>query len=65
MPMGPGKYDETCTMARLDTEAVAVALIVINGRLGSGFSVQGNVGMPPEVLVKLLRQVADEIENSI
>lgn len=42
MPVGPGKYDDACTAARLATGAGAVALIVLGGNLGAGFSVQGS-----------------------
>lgn len=62
MTHGPGKYDDATTAARLSTDALGVALIVIGGRAGSGFSVQG----PPELLLDLptlLRDLADQIES--
>jgi hypothetical protein len=37
---GPGKYDDIATLARKATEADAIVLIVANGLLGNGFSVQ-------------------------
>jgi hypothetical protein len=37
---GPGKYDDEATLVRNRTGAAAVALIVIKGEKGSGFSVQ-------------------------
>jgi hypothetical protein len=64
MSHGPGKYDDACSRARLATEADGVALIVLYGRFGSGFSVQGS----PELLPKLpviLRIMADQIERDL
>jgi hypothetical protein len=46
---GPGKYDDETTMVRMGTKARAVVLIVLDGREGSGFSVQA----PPHVLAEL------------
>jgi hypothetical protein len=40
MTAGPGKYDAACTVARETTGAAAVVLIVLNGKDGSGMSVQ-------------------------
>ena len=64
MGVGPGKYDEQCTTARVETEAEAAVLLVINGNKGSGFSVQA----PPDVLLALpdiLRQIAKSMEEDI
>jgi len=62
MPIGPGKYDDLCSYARDVAEAGATILIILGGKHGSGFSIQA----PPEfvlVLPKLLRKMADEIED--
>lgn len=62
MAIGPGKYDDYCTEVRDKTDAVGVVMIVLNGNLGSGFSVQ----IPVEMVVKLpdlLRKVANDIES--
>ena len=40
---GPGKYDDICTVARERTDAQAAIVIIINGVLGSGFSLQSDV----------------------
>jgi hypothetical protein len=56
-----GKYDDACTAARIATEARAVVLVVIGGRDGSGFSVQG-LGDTPALFPQLLRDMANEIE---
>jgi hypothetical protein len=64
MPIGPGKYDDACTAARVATAAEAVVLIVVDGCHGHGFSVQ-SVGMDRTAsLPRLLRTIADEIEAS-
>jgi hypothetical protein len=63
MPLGPGKYDELCTHAREMAKAEGVAIIVLKGSSGSGFSVQGSPAMTLD-LPRLLRAMADEIEKS-
>lgn len=40
MPSGHGKYDREATLVRERTDAEVVVVIVLNGRAGSGFSVQ-------------------------
>jgi hypothetical protein len=63
MPAGAGKYDDVATTARRDTEAQGVVLIVLAGKHGSGFSVQASAEVT-FALPSLLRQVADDIEQS-
>ncbi len=62
--IGPGKYDDLCTEAREKSGAVAVIMIMLGGRHGSGFSVQApldvQVGLP-----QILRTVADQIEKDM
>jgi hypothetical protein len=61
---GEGKYDAICTKARIEAKAVGALLMIIEGKNGSGFSVQA----PGAILVQLpavLRFVADEIEQDI
>lgn len=59
--IGPGKYDDECTMVRMGTKAKGVVLIVIDGRLGSGFSVQASssaiLGGLPDVLEDMAAQI--------
>jgi hypothetical protein len=62
MPIGPGIYDGQCTWARFYTEAAAIALIVIEGKHGSGCSVQG-LPVVIQELPQMLRHMADEIEK--
>jgi hypothetical protein len=67
MPVGPGKYDDACTAARLETGAVAVALIVLGGKQGHGFSVQGApelVAGLPELLEIMAIQIRESWEKA-
>lgn len=41
--IGPGKYDTLCTLVRKKAKAQAAIVIVIEGRNGSGFSVQAEL----------------------
>lgn len=63
MPVGPGKYDDVCTQARAQASAQGTVLIVINGRLGSGFSVQADYNTIlrlPEMLEEVARQMRSD-----
>ena len=63
MAYDPGKNDLLCTHVREQTAAVAAIVIVVDGMLGSGFSVQA----PPDVadrLPEILRSLARQIEAS-
>lgn len=60
--IGPGKYDDACTVAQKMTKAEGTLLIVINGEFGSGFSAQTNIATLLR-LPTLLREVATYIEN--
>ena len=62
MALGPGKYDSLVTPIRLETDAAAVILIVIDGKQGSGFSVQSTSPRITKRLPALLRVMADQIE---
>lgn len=61
---GPGKYDDACTDARIQTKAAGVILIVIDGEKGSGFSAQLPI---TEVmrLPEILREMADSMDPLI
>ncbi len=62
MPLGKGRYDDVATEARHKTQAQGVALIVLDGKHGNGFSVQ----CPAHIILYLpdmLRQMADAIEQ--
>lgn len=63
MAVGPGKYDQECTLVRETTQAAGVVLIILDGKLGNGFSVQGT----PYTLLQLpeiLESAAKEIRRS-
>ncbi len=63
MALGPGKYDDLCTLVRQTTGAEGVVVIVINGKRGNGFSAQAT----PAVLLKLpaiIRDVVNQIERN-
>jgi len=63
MPLGPGKYDELATYVREQAQADGVAVIVLNGNKGNGFSLQAPLDVTLR-LPALLRFMADEIERS-
>lgn len=62
MAVGPGKYDDLATYVRQASKATAVVVAVIDGDKGSGFSVQVEGPLAPN-LARLLRVMADEIER--
>jgi hypothetical protein len=62
--MGPGKYDDVCTCARIAAQAEGCVLIVFGGHSGSGFSCQAPA-WTLSALPEVLRQVADNIEASV
>jgi hypothetical protein len=61
--IGPGKYDDMCTLVRKKTKATGVIVIVFGGAKGDGFSSQADVqtllAMPD-----ILEHVAREIRGS-
>jgi hypothetical protein len=61
MAVGPGRYDDLCTKVREEAQADAVVVAVINGRVGSGFSVQAT-GLAVVKLPALLRDLASQLE---
>lgn len=63
MPISPGKYNDLCTAVRTTAVARAALIIIIEGKRGSGFSVQTSdfeivLGLPD-----ILRATADSIER--
>ena len=65
MALGPGKYDDLCTEAREQVDASLVAVIVMGGKRGSGFSVQATPHgfQLLAMLPTMLRDIADQIEE--
>lgn len=60
---GPGKYDAACTRALVETKARVAILIVLGGEHGSGFSVNSISPADESQLPKILRELADMIED--
>lgn len=69
MAIGPGKYDEICTIVREDTNARAAVVIILGGRYGSGFSVQAEgrdlTAHLPDLLDELSKQIRDSLKGNI
>jgi hypothetical protein len=68
MTIGPGKYDDVCTLARqaagCDETGGAVVLIVIGGRHGNGFSMQSDLdtlNMLPDLLEQMAKQIRSDV----
>lgn len=60
MALGPGKYDDLCTMVREQTEAAGTLVIVLGGNRGSGFSCQADALTTlrlPELLENIAKQI--------
>lgn len=64
MAIGPGKYDDICTMVRervgIGDEGGGVIVIVFGGNRGNGFSCQADLATTlalPEVLEETARQI--------
>lgn len=64
MALGPGKYDALVTRIMDEAPAQGVILLIIDGVLGSGFSVQATAEITAS-LPTLLREVADGIERDL
>lgn len=60
--IGPGKYDDLCTMVREKSGAKAVLVIVIDGDKGTGFSCQADLATVL-ILPEMLEYVADKIRK--
>ena len=63
MAYGAGKYDTLCTEVREKTSAKGAIVIILDGNLGSGFSMQAD----PETtatLPTLLENIAKQIRAS-
>jgi len=60
--MGPGRYDDECTMAREATKAHTIFLIVFGGEKGDGFSAQTADPVFMDSTPALLRFIADQLD---
>lgn len=63
--IGPGKYDDACTAARVVADAEVAIVLILNGNKGSGFSVQGDINttLTVETVAGLLETVAAEMRR--
>ena len=62
---GPGKYDDACTEARKATQAEACLVIVLNGKRGSGFSVQASSPLMLKFIVDVLESMIAQMRESL
>lgn len=60
-----GKYDRQCETILLTTNAQGVALIVVDGVHGSGFSVSTRGTRPGRAMAAALRAAADDIDRDM
>jgi hypothetical protein len=63
MPHGAGRYSAECTAVRKKLNAGCVILLVMDGPLGSGFSIESAKPLTPAQLAALLRDMAAQIER--
>ncbi len=63
--IGPGKYDDACTAARIRTKASGLLLIVLDGAEGDGFSCQTKDPTLLARLPDLLEAVAAGIRRDL
>jgi hypothetical protein len=64
MAIGPGKYDDLCTVVRETAKAQAVIIMVFDGDKGSGFSIQGPLEFST-TLPRVLREMANQIDKDL
>jgi hypothetical protein len=64
--IGPGKYDDVCTIVREKTDALTAIVIILDGNKGSGFSIQThrigvvNVDALADMLEHIARQLRED-----
>jgi hypothetical protein len=61
--IGPGKYDDVCTVVREMTGAACALVLVIGGNKGAGFSVQTTARIDPVTLASLLEDMARQLRG--
>jgi hypothetical protein len=65
MAAGPGRYDDLCTQVREKADATLVAIIVVGGNRGHGFSCQTNDPAAAAALPDFLEQMASDIRADL
>ena len=63
MPIGPGKYDDLCTLVRKKAKAQAAIVIIVGGEKGEGFSCQ--TVLPAFDIAEALENVAKQMRQSM
>jgi hypothetical protein len=68
MALGPGKYDDVCTLVRkhagMSDDGGGVIVIVIGGQRGNGFSCQADAATTlrlPDLLEEMARQIRADL----
>ena len=64
MPMGPGKYDDLCTLVMEKSEAMSALVIILGGNKGNGFSIQMVNQETMKLVPDLLETVAKQIREA-
>jgi hypothetical protein len=70
MPLGPGKYDDLCTIVREQAgmgNKGGVIVIVLGGNKGNGFSIQADLlttAMLPDMLEEIAKQMRESIPRA-
>lgn len=68
MAVGPGKYDRVCTELREAMGADAVVVIILNGKRGTGFSMQASpqaARAMPDLLEVVVKGMRDDIKGLV
>jgi len=64
MAIGPGKYDDICTVIREMTGASCAMIVIIDGTKGSGFSIQSHSTiLNSDNIATLLENIANQIRE--
>jgi hypothetical protein len=67
MTIGPGKYDDVCTMVR-EQVGGQVVVIVLGGNRGNGFACQTGVETMirlPDLLEEIAKQIREDAKGSL
>ncbi len=67
MPIGPGKYDDLCTLVREKAHAGGVLLIIFGGDKGDSFSVQADLITTlrvPDILEETARSIRKDLQGA-
>jgi hypothetical protein len=64
MAVGPGKYDDLCTLVREKAKAAGAIVLVFGGEYGHGFSCQADP-VTTATLPDLLERIAADIRKDL